>query len=60
MLTWRIGLILDLCEAAIESAREKPRAKGNMLGWCGVDGRELEPKTGLMNEGGFIGAFDKS
>lgn len=32
MLTRRIGLIPDLCEATMESVTEKPRAKGNILG----------------------------
>lgn len=53
MLTRRVRLI-DIYEATMKSGREKQRAKGNMLGWCGIDVREREMYKGFMKDGGLI------
>lgn len=53
MLTRRVRLI-DIYEATMKSGREKQRAKGDMLGWYGIEVRELEMYTGFMEDGGLV------
>lgn len=44
----------------MESVREKKqRAKGNMTGWCGIEGRDPEPKTVFLNHSGVIRAWTR-
>lgn len=52
MLTKRVKLI-NIYEATIKSEKEKQRAKGNIIGWCGIEVRELEMYTGFMKDGGL-------
>lgn len=53
MIIRRVRLI-DIYEAIMNSGREKQRVKGNMLGWCRIEVRELDIYTGFMKDGGLI------